>query len=84
MDNGSQFSMTLERMPQGGYVVLDGRSDRDSMGGFRGPQFASTSIDDALKFMRDKIKPTEPAEPPKAGMSLQQALDTKYKAQGLA
>ncbi len=63
MDNGSQDGLTLRRMPQGGFLVSD-----DPQIGSRGMttqfHFASTSIDDALKFMRDKINPITPEQEP--------------------
>lgn len=53
MDNGSQHSLTLVRLPQGGYLVQDAyQPDR-----FNGHHFACTTIDEALKFMRDKVSP---------------------------
>lgn len=62
MDKGSQFQMTLERMQEGGFVVHSGPRPRDDYGLSRGPVFASTSIEDALNFIRDAVKPVEPEQ----------------------
>lgn len=57
MDNGSQFSLTLVRLPDGGYLVQDPyRRDNLCM-----QHFACSTIDEALKFMRDKIFPIGPS-----------------------
>jgi hypothetical protein len=64
MENGSQFSLCLIRLSEGGYVVQDGAgwdSNRMMM-----QYFASTSIDEALQFMRDKIAGDEAKRPPPA------------------
>ena len=53
MDNGSQWALTLERMPQGGYVVKQGHLNP---GDYTETCFASTTIDEALGFIRDKVK----------------------------
>lgn len=55
-DKGSQTSLQLQRMPHGGFVVSDGRL-AGSDGYLTQHHFASTSIDEALKFMRDAINP---------------------------
>lgn len=60
MDNGSQSALALIRCPQGGYLVTDMWSD----GTVRTYQFAATSIDDALKYMRDKVAPIAPQQNP--------------------
>jgi hypothetical protein len=57
MDNGTKDSLTLIRMPRGGFVVTDGHNEPGYM---RQDHFASTSIDEALKFMRDAILPIGP------------------------
>lgn len=62
MDNGSQYSMTLQRMEFGGFVVLTGRG-REDYGTAAGPVYAATSIDDALKFMRAAVNPVGGAAP---------------------
>ena len=55
MDNGSQVALTLKRMPQGGYLVVD---DYEYPSGIvRQMHFACSDIDVALKFMRDAILP---------------------------
>lgn len=56
MDNGSQTTMTIDRMPEGGYLVVSGYG-RDDFAGPRRPVFACTDIDAALAFIRDKVKP---------------------------
>lgn len=64
MDKGSQTELTLKRLPSGGYVVRDAYG-RD--GAFSEERFACTTIDEALKFMRDAINPVErpsPTNPP--------------------
>lgn len=60
MDNGTQTELTLRRMPQGGYVVEDAISIRTDPGRFCIQRFASSSIDDALTFMRNAILPIGP------------------------
>jgi len=59
MDNGSQHSLALYRLPMGGYVV----QDTYQPGGFTCQHFACTTIDEALKFMRDAILPIPPRAP---------------------
>ena len=54
MDNGTRLTLSLMRLPEGGYVVQDTWYGLDH-GRTIVQHFASTSIDDALKFMRDKI-----------------------------
>ena len=49
------YQLQIEKLPDGGYVVVDGYR-RDS-GDYRGPRFASTSIDDALKYIKEKLQP---------------------------
>lgn len=60
MDNGTQRSLTLRRLPEGGFVVCDEYRPHE----FTVEHFASTSIDEALKFMRDKINPIPPQQNP--------------------
>lgn len=67
MDNGSQDAMTLMRMPSGGFLVIQGRP-RDGFDSYAGPVFASTTIDESLKFIRDKVKPIEPEQRPAGGL----------------
>jgi hypothetical protein len=56
MDNGSQSALTLVRLPQGGFVVQDAyQPDR-----FNSQHFCCTTIDEALKFLRDKMTPIRP------------------------
>jgi hypothetical protein len=62
MDNGSQVGMTLRRMPQGGFLVI-GEGD-EYRGMMREFHFASTTIDEALRFMRDKLNPIPPQHQP--------------------
>ena len=64
MDNGSQWALTLTRLPHGGYVVEDGYGYGRETGRMHVRHFASASIDDALKFMRDKITPISPTSDP--------------------
>lgn len=54
MENCTELE--IRKMPDGGFMVGD-IYHRDS--GFvpRGPRFASTSIEDALKYIRDKLVP---------------------------
>lgn len=55
MDNGSQHSLTLVRLSQGGYIVQDAYISGSGM--LTQHHFATDDIDDALKFMREKIFP---------------------------
>lgn len=64
MDNGSQSVLTIQRLPQGGYVVQDGYRPDD----FTQQRFACTTIDEALKFIRDKITPIPPTQPTRMAM----------------
>lgn len=61
MDNGSQTDLQIRRMPNGGYVVMDGWTS--DPGRFRDLLFAATDVDVALKFIRDKIVPIPPTNP---------------------
>lgn len=53
MDNGTQSCLTIERISQGGYLVV----------AWNGEQFpremllAATTIDEALRFIREKMLP---------------------------
>jgi len=59
MDKGSYASLTLVRLPSGGFVVQDAyQPDR-----FNSQYFPCTTIDEALKFMRDAILPIPPCAP---------------------
>lgn len=58
MDNGSQSTLTIQRLPQGGYLVQDSYRRDD----FSQQHFACTTIDEALKFIRDKITPIPPTQ----------------------
>ena len=53
MDKGSQHLLTIERMPQGGYLIWPFAAPSD----FRYPIFACTTINEALVFLRDMIHP---------------------------
>lgn len=57
MENGSQFNLQLMRLPQGGFMVTDGSFPGEDQYRMRQFHFASTTIDEALKFMRDKMQP---------------------------
>lgn len=60
MDKGSQHSLMLTRLQHGGYVVKNGEIEP---GMYRSEVFASSSIDEALQFMRDAILPVGGPEP---------------------
>lgn len=60
MDNGSQEGLVLRRLPHGGFVVTDLYRPE----AFTSELFASSSIDDALQFIREKVRPIGP-EPSK-------------------
>ncbi len=66
MDKGSQTSLQIMRLPQGGYVVADGMVPGDDS--FRGMarqfHFACTDIDAALNFIRQMVVPIPPTTPP--------------------
>jgi hypothetical protein len=47
--------MTLWRLPEGGYMVISETRPLESFASQ--PLFASTTIDEALGFIRDKLKP---------------------------
>lgn len=52
MEKKNVFKLQIERMPDGGFVVLDGFVRGD----YYGPRFASTSIEEALKYCRKKLE----------------------------
>lgn len=54
-DDGPVYSLTIERMLHGGYLVTD--AYRGDIGNLRALRFASTTVDEALGYIRDKIKP---------------------------
>lgn len=56
MDKGQCTELTIQRMPEGGYVVIRGVG-YDRSGFEREPLFASGDIADALHFIRDQIVP---------------------------
>lgn len=53
--------LTIEKMPEGGFVVIEGMSEVNRHN-FRAPLFACSAIGDALDFMRGKLAP-EAREP---------------------
>jgi hypothetical protein len=59
MDKGSKHSLRIDRMKHGGFVVLDGCGAEF---GPRDPLYASTTIEEALKFIKDAVKPVEKQE----------------------
>ena len=59
MDNGSQTSLTLQRQPEGGYVVMDSCL---TGGTFCQTHYACTTIEEALKFIDAKIRPIASTE----------------------
>jgi hypothetical protein len=78
MDNGSQVEMTIKRMPEGGYLVL---SEAGRNGDFRDRfVFASTSIDEALTFLRQKVAPVPPTQG--SGMGLKDYAKSLSTAPG--
>ncbi|KRR21897.1 hypothetical protein [Bradyrhizobium retamae] len=46
--------LTIEKMPEGGFLVFEGRSASDP-NRFCGPLFAATDIGEALNFIREKL-----------------------------
>lgn len=54
MDKGSQSGLQIERMQEGGFLV---RVLQERMGEFQRPVFASTTIEEALVFIKDMVKP---------------------------
>lgn len=63
MDNGVKDELTLRRLPHGGFVVCDAYRPNE----WTTELLASTSIDEALQFMRDKINPIPPQQEPARG-----------------
>ena len=61
MDKGSQTDLQIRRLPEGGYVVMDGWTS--DPGRFRDLLFAASDIDVVLKFIRDMIVPIGPQTP---------------------
>lgn len=56
MDKGSKQELTLQRMEHGGYLVMQfGRQYEIGQ-----MLFASSTIEEALKFMDDMIRPIGP------------------------
>ena len=64
MDNGSQIGLQLTRLAQGGFMVSDSYMPGEDRYIMRQFHFASTTIDEALQFMRDKINPISPTAGP--------------------
>lgn len=62
MDNGSQTDLHIRRLPQGGYVVRDGRVLNPNH--YCDDYFATADIDEALAFIRDKMVPIPPTQRP--------------------
>lgn len=60
MDNGSQDGLSIRRLPEGGYVVSDIYRERE----WQTQHFATADIDEALAFIRSKVKPIHPAQEP--------------------
>ncbi len=58
MDKGTQTELMLRRLPDGGYLVakIGGQFDVTLY------LYAATTIDEALKYMRDLIEPVGGAE----------------------
>jgi hypothetical protein len=54
--------LTVRKMPEGGYVVTDGRDFFDN-GRLTNFHFASTTIGESLEFVRSKICPQPIGEP---------------------
>lgn len=51
-DDKKVFGLQIQRISDGGFLVLDGyRPDT-----FTGPRFASTSIEEALKYCKKKLE----------------------------
>lgn len=48
------FSLEIQKMPEGGYIVGDGSM---RPGDFRQLRFASTSIDEAMKYVKSLLEP---------------------------
>lgn len=48
------MSLIVERMPEGGFVVVDAEF-RSNPGRFSPPLFASTTINEALEYVREKL-----------------------------
>lgn len=55
-DKGSQEELSLRRLPDGGYVVIQSQ--------LRVEVFAATRIDDALDYIRQQVEPVSPCRPP--------------------
>ncbi|WP_050384564.1 hypothetical protein [Bradyrhizobium pachyrhizi] len=49
--------LTIEKMPQGGFVVFEGRGSNAGMNSYCGPLFACTAIGEALDFMKGQLVP---------------------------
>ena len=64
MDKGSQTSLTLSRLPRGGFIVSDDAGAFGRHGMLTTQHLATSSIDEALQFMRDAINPIPPQQEP--------------------
>lgn len=61
-ENKAAFCFRLERMVDGGYVVMQDRRsqpDRDEYGYMYGPVFASSTIEECFKYMKKKMEPAD-------------------------
>lgn len=53
LDKGVKSMLTIERMPEGGFLVYAPRAP----GEMTERLFASTGVDEALAFIRDQVSP---------------------------
>lgn len=57
-DLRNNLALEIRKMPDGGYVIGDGY---DFEGRYRNMHFASTSVDEALKYIKGKLEPRKAA-----------------------
>lgn len=55
MEKGPYFALAIQRMPEGGYLVVD--DPLYGSGDIRRFYYAATTIDEALRFIRNKLAP---------------------------
>lgn len=68
-DASMVYALHVERAPDGGFLVIDGRRDMDGGGNFRGIRLACTSMDEALKYIKRKLETDHAAKAKASGLT---------------
>lgn len=62
MDKGSAYALRIERMQDGGYIVLQQQRSsplEENRFHLYGPLFAATTIDECFKYIRHVLEPVK-------------------------